>query len=174
MLLSGLATEAAWNVRFELHTCAVSECGLAGNTAAAVKLAQTLHQEFRNSTSLMILSRALIDNNELEAGFSYAKEALELAIQKQSYVNYTAGNLVRLSVKTGLVEKVNEALEALIDSTQVPRKGDCVLETDWCDKAEMLGADMEAISWIKSVAATQMARKNRRKSKRSSRPQDKT
>ena len=52
---------------------------------------------------------------------------------------------------------------ALVDSTDVPRKGDCVLETDWCDKAKALGADREMISWIRSVAKTQMAHMKRRK-----------
>ena len=80
-------------------------------------------------------------------------------------MNYAAGNLVRLSVKTGSVETVNEALEALVDSTQVPRDGDCVLEADWCDEAEALGADMELISWIRSVAAKQMRHTKRRKRK---------
>ncbi len=103
----------------------------------------------------MILSRALVENNELEAGLWHAKEALALAIQIQEGVNNAAGNLVRLSVKTGSVETVNEAMEALIASTQVPRKGDCVLDTDWCDEAEALGANMESIVWIKSFAATQ-------------------
>lgn len=163
MLLSGLATETEWNVRVELHMCAISECGLANNTAAAVKLAQAYHQEFRDDTSLIVLSRALIENNELEAGLLHAREALELAIQIQEGVNNAAGNLVRLSVKTGSVETVNEGMEALVDSTDVPRKGDCVLDTDWCDKAEALGANMEMISWIRSVAKTQMARMKRRK-----------
>jgi len=156
MLMSALANQTDYFARAELFMSAISECGLANDTAAAVKLAQAHHQEFRDDTSLMILSRALIENNELEAGLSHAKEALELAIQNESYVNHAAGNLVRLSVKTGSVETVNEAMEALIDSTQVPRNRDCVLESDWCDKAEALGADMESISWIRSVAERQM------------------
>lgn len=156
MLLSGLATETEWNVRFELYLSAISECGWADNTAAAVKLAQTLHKELRCSTSLMILSRALVRNNELEAGLLRAKEALELSIQMHGGVNDAAGNLVRLTVKTGSVERVNEAMEALIDSTDVPRKWDCVLDIDWCDDAEALGADMELISWIRAVAEIQM------------------
>ena len=156
MLLSGLATETAWNVRFELHTSAISECGWADNAAAAVKLAQMLHQELRSSTSLMILSRALVENSELEAGLLRAKEALELSIQSHGGVNNAAGNLVRLTVKTGSVEAVNQAMEALIDSTDAPRKWDCVLDIDWCDDAEALGADMELISWIRAVAEIQM------------------
>jgi hypothetical protein len=165
MLLSGLATETEWNVRSDLYSNAISECGWAGNTAAAVKLAQAHHQEFRDDVSLIVLSRALIENNELTAGLLHAREALKLAIQIQEGVNNAAGNLVRLSVKTGSVEMVNEAMEALIDSTDVPRTGDCILDTDWCDKAEALGADMEMISWIRSVAKAQMEHMERRKLK---------
>ncbi|WP_162913967.1 hypothetical protein [Taklimakanibacter lacteus] len=174
MLLSGLATESEWNVRVELHTCAISECGLAENTAAAVKLAQAYHQEFRDDISLMGLSRALIENNELEAGLLRAREALELSIQNQGGVNDAAGNLVRLSVKTGSVEAVNEAMEALVDSTDMPRKWDCVLDTDWCDDAEALGADMEMISWIREVALAQLLHTKRRKSERSPESEAKT
>ncbi len=167
MLLSGLATETEWNVRIELHTLAISECGWADNTAAAVKLAQAYHQEFPHYTSLMTLSRALFENNEQEAGLLHAREALELAIQRQGGVNDAAGNLVRLSVKTGSVETVNEAMEALIDSTDVPRTGDCVLDIDWCDDAEALGADMELISWIRAVAETQMSHTERERERES-------
>lgn len=162
MLMSVLATQADPFTRAELYMCAVSECGLANNTVAAVKLARAQHEESPDDTSLMILSRALVANNELEAGLLHAKEALELAIRIQEGVNNAAGNLVRLSVKTGSVEAVNEAMEALIDSTQVPRTGDCVLDADWCDDAEALGADMESIAWIRSVAATQRSRIRRR------------
>jgi hypothetical protein len=69
---------------------------------------------------------------------------------------------------------VNKAMEALIDSTEVPRKGDCVLETDWCDKAEALGADLELISWIRSVAKTQMAYTKRRKHRLATKSRAKT
>jgi hypothetical protein len=155
MLMSVLATQTDSFARAELYMCAISECGLANNTAAAVNLARAQHEEFRDDTSLMILSRALVENNELEAGLLHAKEALALAIRLQEGVNNAAGNLVRLSVKTGSAETVNEAMKALSDSTQVPREGDCVLDTDWCDEAEALGADMESIVWIKSFAATQ-------------------
>ncbi|WP_119275094.1 hypothetical protein [Taklimakanibacter deserti] len=167
MLLSGLATETEWNVRIELYGCAISECGLADNTAAAVKLAQAYHQEFPHYISLMTLSGALFENNEQEAGLLHAREALELAIQRQGGVNDAAGNLVRLSVKTGTVETVNEAMETLIDSTDVPRTGDCVLDIDWCDDAEALGADMELISWIRAVAETQMSHTERERERES-------
>jgi hypothetical protein len=143
---------------------AILECRT-NNPATAVKLAQASHQEFRDVATLMTLSEALTWNSEPKAGLLRAKEALELAIQRQALVNYAAGNLVRLSVKTGSVETVNEALEALVESTQVPRDGDCVLEGDWSDEAEALGADMELISWIRSVAAKQMRHTKRRKRK---------
>ena len=111
----------------------------------------------------MTLSRALAENYELEAALVHAREALELSIQRQVGVNDAAGNLVRLTVKTGSVEAVNEAMEALIDSTDVPRKWDCVLDIDWCDDAEALGADMELISWISAVAETQMSHTERKR-----------
>lgn len=170
MLMSALATESDRNARFELYLSAISECRATSSTAAAVKLAEAEHQEFRDVTSLIILSDALTGNNEPEAGISRAKEALELAIEKQVLVNYAAGHLVRLSVKSGSVETVNEALEALVDSTQVPRTQDCVLEADWCDDAEALGADVELISWVRSVAAKQIKQMNRRKRKQAAKP----
>lgn len=166
ILISALATEIDSNKRFELYLNAISECRAANNAATALKLAEAQHQEFRDVTSLIILSNALTRSNEPEAGLLRAKEALELAIQRRVLVNDAAGDLVRLSVKTGSVETVNEALEALIDSTDVPREQDCVLDTDWCDDAEALGADMELISWIKSVAAMQMKGRKPRPSPR--------
>ncbi len=42
--------------------------------------------------------------------------------------------------------------EALADSTQAPREGDCALEADWADEAEALGADKDLISWVRAVA----------------------
>jgi hypothetical protein len=163
MLMSVLATETDPIARSQLYHCAILECRAPNNTAAGVKLAMAQHQEFGDVVSLMNLSEALIENNEPEAGLMRAKEALELAIQRQALVNYAAGSLVRLSVKTGSVEKVNEALDALVDSTDVPRTGDCVLDIDWCDEAEALGADMELISWIRAVAETQMSHTERKR-----------
>lgn len=156
MLMSVFATETDFFVRRELVTCAIEECSLANNSAAVIRLAQAHHQEFGGDISLTILSEALIENNEPEAGLLRAKDALNLAIQNRTFVNCAAGHLVRLAVKTGSVEAVNQAMEALIASTDAPRKEDFVLETDWCDKAEALGADMELISSIRSVAAMQM------------------
>jgi hypothetical protein len=163
MLMSVLATETDAIARSQLYHCAILQCRAPNNTAAGVKLAQAQHQEFGETISLMDLSEALIENNELEAGLMRAKEALELAIERQALVNYAAGNLVRLSVKTGSVDKVDEALDLLVDSADVPRNGDCVLDTDWCDKAEALGADMELISWVRSAAAAQMAHMERKR-----------
>lgn len=166
MLLSVLATEPDEDARLELYGDAISECSLAGYTAVAVKLAQAKHEEFCDDTSLITLSYALFWNNEPEAALLRAKEALEWAIREQAGINNAAGHLVRMSVKTGSVEAVNEALEALIDSAEVPRTGDCVLDTDWCDKAQALGADMEIISWVRSVGKAQLKRSRRRKARR--------
>lgn len=110
------------------------------------------YREFGDVASLATYSSALANNGELAAGISRAKEALNLAIQKQTLVNYAAGNLVRQSIKTGSVETMNEAIDALIDSTQAPREGDCALETDWTDAAEALGANKESIAWVRSIA----------------------
>lgn len=156
MLMSVFATETDFFVRGELFRCAIDECGLTNNAAAVIKLAQAHHQEFGGFTPLRTLSNALIENNEPEAGLLRAKEALDLAIRDHAFVNCAAGHLVRLAVKTGSVEAVNDAMEALIDSTDAPREEDWVLETDWCDEAEALGADMELISWIRSVSAIQI------------------
>jgi hypothetical protein len=152
MLMSILDDQVDSTTRFELYMHAILECGAARRTRAAVRLAQAQYQEFHDVASLMAYSDALTENGEVEAGVSRAKEALELAIQKQTLVNYAAGNLVRQAIKTGSAEAVNEALDALVDSTQMPRKGDCALESDWTDAAESLGADMELISWVRSAA----------------------
>lgn len=152
ILMSFLADEVDSDVRFELYLHAIGECRLALRTAAAVKLAHAQYQEFHDVTSLKIYSDALAENGEVEAGVSRAKEALELAIQMHTLVNYAAENLVRKAIKMGSAEAVNEALDALADSTDVPRKGDCALEADWADEAEALGADKELISWVRAVA----------------------
>jgi len=152
MLMSVLAAEVDPDARFGLYLHAIGECRITGRTAAAVKLAHAQYQELRDVASLKIYSEALAENGEVEAAVSRAKEALQLAIQKQTCVNYAAENLVRQAIKTGSAEAVNEALDALADSTQVPRKGDCVLDADWADEAEALGADKELISWVRAVA----------------------
>ena len=152
MLMSALAAEVDSIVRFQLYTNAILHCSSARKTAAAVKLAHAQYQEFYDVVSLKVYSEALAENGEVEAGVSRAKEALELAVQMQTLVNYAAENLVRQAIKTGSAEAVNEALDALADSTEVPRKGDCALEVDWADEAEALGADKELISWVRAVA----------------------
>lgn len=156
MLLAALATQTDYIERSSLHELAVSECGLGGNSVAAVKLAQAYHEEFNDDSSLMCLSVALVRNNELEAGLLRAQEAFELTIRTRSGINNAGGNLVRLTLETGSVDRVNDAIWALIDSTDIPRKADCVLDTDWCDEAEALGADMELISWIRTASKIQL------------------
>jgi hypothetical protein len=150
--MSVLAAEVDSHVRFELYLNAIIECRAARRTSAAVKLAHVQYEEFHDVASLKIYSEALTANGEVEAGVSRAKEALQLAIQEQTLVNYAAENLVRQAIKTGSREAVNEALDALAESTQAPRKGDCVLEADWADEAEALGADKELISWVRAIA----------------------
>jgi hypothetical protein len=153
MLATLLETETDPDDRYEIYGHIVVECLVTEKTAVAVKFALARYQEFGDVTSLIAYSKALIENGELASGLLRAKEALDLAIQKQALINYAAGNLVRESIKTGAVAVVNEALDALVSSTQVPRKEDCALEVDWTDKAEALGADAELIAWIRSVAA---------------------
>lgn len=150
---SMLETETDPDSRYDIYGHIVLECRLTEKTAAAVKFALARYQEFHDVTSLIAYSNALVENGDLASGLLRAKEALDLAIQKQTLINYAAGNLVRESIKTGSVATVNEALDALVSSTQVPRQGDCALEVDWTDKAEELGADTELISWVRSVAA---------------------
>ena len=152
MLMSLLAAEVDSIERFKLYLNAIIECRATRRTAAAVKLAHAQYREFHDVASLKAYSEALAENGEVEAGVCRAKEALELAILKQTCVNYAAENLVRQAIKTGSAEAVNEALDALADSTQAPRKGDCALEADWADEAEALGADQELISWVRTVA----------------------
>jgi hypothetical protein len=152
MLMSALAAEQDWTVRFQIYTTAILHCSSAGRTAAAVKLAHAQCQEFHDIASLMIYSEALAENGEVEAGVLRAKEALQLAIREQTGVNYAAENLVWRAINTGSTEAVNEALDALVDSTNVPRRGDCPLDADWVDAAEALGADPEIISWGRAIA----------------------
>jgi hypothetical protein len=152
MIMSVLAAEVDSIVRFQLYLDAIIECRAARRTAAAAKLAHAQYQEFRDVASLKIYSEALAENGEVDAGVSRAKEALELAVHEQTGVNYAAENLVRQAIKTGSAGAVNEALDALADSMQAPRKGDCALEADWADEAEALGADKALISWVRTIA----------------------
>jgi len=150
--MSALAAEQDRTVRFQIYTTAILHCSSADRKVVAVKLAHAQYQEFHDIVSLVAYSDALAENGEVEAGVSRAKEALELAIQQQTVVNYAAENLVRQAIKTRSVEVVNEALDELADSTNVPREGDCALEADWVDAAEALGADPEMISWGRKIA----------------------
>lgn len=153
MLISLLETVTDPDDRYAIFMHILAECHLAKKAAAAVKYAWARYEEFQDVTSMMAVSRALVDNGEVAKGLGRAREALDMAIRDQALVNYAAGNLVRVAISTGSVERINEAVDFLIDSTQVPRKGDCALETDWTDEAEALGADRELISWVRSAAS---------------------
>lgn len=153
MLVSVLADKTDPIDRLELYTNIIIECYAAGKAEAAVKIAQAQYREFGDVAALVAYSNALVGNGEFAEGLIRAKEALDMAIRRQTLINYAAGNFVRESVKTGSVETVNAALDALVSSTQVSRTGDCALEVDWADEAEALGADVELISWVRSVAA---------------------
>ena len=61
---------------------------------------------------------------------------------------------------------LNEALDALADSVEVARKGDCALEADWADEAEALGADKELISWVRALAERYASVRGRRDGRR--------
>jgi hypothetical protein len=152
MLVSLLKTETDPDNRYDLYRHMVLECQLTNKSAAAVKFAQARYQEFNDVTSLTAYSNALAENGKLEAGLVHAKEALDLAIRNQTLVNYAAGSLVRLSIKTGSVETVNEAIKTLVRSTHMPSKGDCALEVDWTDEALAMGADVQSINWVRSLA----------------------
>lgn len=152
MLVSKLQQETEPDARYEIYGHIFLECQLAECTSAAVRFALARYQEFRDVTSMIAYSNALAGNGDLAAGLVRAKEALEIAIGCQTLINYAAGNLVRETIKTRSIDKVNEAISTLIDSTQLPRQGDCALEADWVDAAEELGADRELTSWVRSAA----------------------
>ena len=111
------------------------------------------HDEFQDIVSLKLLSGTLTDVGKPLEGLVHAKAALAQAMREQALVNYAAGHLMRQAIKTGSAEVVNEALAALVDSTQVPRTDDCALETDWIDAANALGADKELTDWVRAVAS---------------------
>lgn len=152
MLIARLDVETDQENRYDLYRHILLECQISNKTAAAVKFAKARYEEFSDVTSLVSYSKALVENSEIVEGILRAREALSLAIQEQVLVNFAAGNLVRQAIRTGSVEKVNEALKALADSTQAPRNEDSALETDWADDAERLGANLDLISWVRSVA----------------------
>jgi hypothetical protein len=138
--------------RLMLYGRAVSECLIQGYLPAAERIAVAAHDELRDVVSLDMLSSTLTDVGKPAEGLAYAKAALAQAMSEQVLVNYAAGNLMRRAIGTSSAEAVNEALDALVDSTQVPRTEDCALETDWIDAAEALGADKEITNWVREVA----------------------
>lgn len=139
--------------RSMLYNGAATECLLLGYMSAAERIAVAAHEELQDIFSLMSLSQTLMDVGKPSEGLAGAKAALAEAMSEQVLVNYAAGHLMRQAVKTGSVEVVNEALNALVDSTQVPRTDDCALETDWIDAAEALGADKALTDWVRAVAS---------------------
>jgi hypothetical protein len=153
ILLSMLNAETGSDNRYEIYRHILLECELSKKTSAAVKFARNQFREFGDVTALVSYSNALIEDGEIAEGLVRAKEALDMAIGNQTLINYAAGNYVREAVKARSVDAVNAALDALVLSTQVPRRGDCALEVDWIDEAAALGADAEVLSWIRSVAA---------------------
>jgi predicted Zn-dependent protease len=151
-LIDALAQMNDPTSRSGLYKGAVTESLLGGYQSAAERIAVAAHEEFQDIFSLMSLSQTLMDVGKLSEGLSHAKAALAQAMSEQVLLNYAAGHLMRQAVKTGSAEVVNEALEALVDSTQVPRTSDCALETDWIDAAEALGADKVLTDWVRAVA----------------------
>jgi len=160
ILLSMLDAETDPQKRWELQMHIISECSIADRTTAAVKYAVARFREFGDVTSLMGYARALVANNEFEDGLKCARDAVALAIKQQALINSAACDYVREAIKTGSVEAVNQALDVLADSTEMPRTSDSAFETDWVDAAEALGADAEMIAWVREVAAWQLAKRS--------------
>lgn len=140
-------------VRFEIYTAAIIECLRAKCFDAAVDLAEMRMTEFSDIASAVGLSTTLVKSDHLERGLSVAKSALEKAVIEGTLINYAAGNLVRQSLLSNDISVINNAIDALIDSTQVPRSSDCKLELDWIDSARSIGVDDEILDWISKVAA---------------------
>lgn len=152
LLIDALAQMNDPTSRSGLYKGAVTECLLRDYQSAAERIAVAAHEEFRDIFSLMSLSQTLMDVGKPSEGLVHAKAALAQAMSEQVLLNYAAGHLMRQAVKTGSAEVVNEALDALVDSTQIPRTSDCALETDWIDAAEALGADRVLTDWVHAVA----------------------
>lgn len=152
-LIGALAQTEDPMFRSTLYGGAVTECLLKGCLSAAERIAVAAHEEFQDILSLMSLSGTLCDVGKPLEGLACATAALAQAVSERVYVNFAAGNLMRQAIRTGSVDAVNEALDALIDSTQVPRTSDCALETDWIDAANALGADRELTDWVHAVAS---------------------
>lgn len=139
-------------VRFELDTGAIIECLRAECFEAAVYFAEMRMNDFNDIASAVGLSVTLVQSNYLERALSVAKSALESAVIEGALINYAAGNLVRQSLLSNDISVINNAIGALIDSTQVPRSSDCKLELDWIDSARSMGVDDETLDWISKVA----------------------
>jgi len=152
-LLSMLESETDPFNRFQIYLDILVECSVADKTAAQVKFALDYYKEFEDSLSLMSYGRALIRDGKFDEGLARAKEALDLAIKDEKFINDCAVSYVREAINTGSVDAVNAALDSLVMSTQMPRTTDCRLEVDWIDAAVALGADTEILEWVKSVAA---------------------
>lgn len=135
-----------------LYQSAIDECLWKDCNTAAERIAIAYHEECQDIVSQITLSKTLSDVGKPSEGLASARAALNQAMSEGVLVNYAAGNLMRLAVKTGSAATVNDALEDLEDSTQVPRTEDCALETDWIDAAEALGADKELTDWVREVA----------------------
>ncbi len=152
LLMDALAQTNDRTSRSSLYGGAVTECLLRGYRDAAERIARVAHEEAHDIFSLMHLSQTLMHVGKPSEGVAHAKAALAQAMSEQVLLNYAAGHLMRQAVKTGSAEVVNEALDALVDSTQVPRTSDCALETDWIDAADALGADKVLTDWVRAVA----------------------
>lgn len=152
LLIGALDQEREDFSRLSLYQGAVTECLITDHVTAAERIAVAAHEEVQDIFSLMALSNTLTDVGKPLQGLAHAKAALVQAMSEQSLVNYAAGNMMRQAVKTGSADVVNEALDALVDSTQVPRTADCALETDWIDAANALGADKKLTGWVRAVA----------------------
>ncbi len=153
LLIGMLAQTEDPILRSTLYGGAVTECLLQGCLSAAERIAVAAHEEVQDVTSLMSLSQTLSDVGKPSEGLATAKAALAQAMREGALVNFAAGHLMRQAIKSGSAEVVNEALDALVDSTQVPRTADCALETDWIDAANALGADKELTDWVRAVAS---------------------
>lgn len=140
-------------VRFELYTAAIIECLRAECFGAAVNFSELRQKEFDDIASTVGLSATLAKADRLECALSVAKSALERAINEGALINYAAANFVRQSLLSQDISVINNAIDALIASTQFPRSSDCRLELDWIDSARSMGVDDEILDWISKVAA---------------------
>lgn len=152
LLIDELARTGDPTARSLLYGAAVGECLTQDYLAVAERIAVARYDEQPDVVTLLALSRTLADVGKLAEGLASAKAALVQAMSEEAMVNYAAGELMRMAIRTGSAAVVNDALDALVDSTQVPRTADCALETDWTDAADALGADKELTQWVREVA----------------------